>query len=621
VSTYDVVVLGSGIAGGFLARQLRLARPGLSLLVLEAAEKMVDFKVGESTVEVAANYMIRKLNLGTYLYQHQLPKNGLRFFFDSEKKDLPLTEMSEIGSDHMPYHPSFQLERAKLERDLVQMNRDSGVDVQLGAKVTDVTIDPNGPHTVTYEQNGEKHQVKTRWVADASGRRHLVARKLGHKVHKETRLNTAAGWGRYRNVAGLDAVRDPAWRSRVRYTSRHLSTNHMMYDGYWIWFIPLAGDLMSVGLVYDKDRIGASATMGLRSDKPSSAPYPGPRNKDDFETFIKSHRSSRDLMEGAVFEDYQQFAHLAYHTDVFFSADRWGLTGEAGAFTDPFYSPGSDFIATANEFLTSLILTDLDGKKEEMPERVELYNAFYKLKYEATLRLYSKLYPIFGSYEIYRIKYLLDFNNYYNLVVWPFMADKLTDTAWLREEVKLGDFVLRAQSAIADMFVRWGQQLHERGQYFAQNSGQWANGLNGVVQFQEKLGPVLDEAFRKRELDKAYSSVFTAVVERVLDAPGLSTRQRVLSELSLPHVVMLKDMNEGTVEQILKRASVRLTRDLKAEFPDAGIDKVAFEKNGSEGPNVRVLGIPETSPEHASVLARARELWDEPGEPLTQVRM
>jgi flavin-dependent dehydrogenase len=604
VRTYDVVVLGSGIAGGFLARQLRLARPELSILVLEAAEKIDNFKVGESTVEVAANYMIRKLNLGTYLYQHQLPKNGLRFFFDSEKKDLPLTEMSEIGSDHMPYHPSFQLERARLERDVIQMNRDSGIEVLTGAKVTDLAIEQSGPHTVHYDHAGGKHLVQTRWLCDASGRRHLVARKLGQKIHKETRLNTAAAWGRYRNVAGLDAVLDPAWRSRVRYTSRHLSTNHMMYDGYWIWFIPLAGDLMSVGLVYDKDRIG-----------------PGPRNKDDFETFIKAHRSSRDLMEGAVFEDYQAYAHLPYHTDVFFSENRWGLTGEAGAFTDPFYSPGSDFIATANEFLTSLILTDLDGKQEELPERVALYNAFYKLKYEATLRLYSKLYPIFGSYEVYRIKYLLDFNNYYNLVVWPFMADKLTDIRWLREEVKLGDFVLRAQSALADMFAKWGEQLHARGQYFAHNQGNWANGLNGVVQFQEKLGPVMDEDFRKRELDKAYSSVFTAVVERALDAPGLSTRQRVLSELSLPHVVMLKDMNEGTVEQILKRASVRLTRDLKAELPDAGIEKVVLEKNGSEGPSVRVLGIPETAPEHGQALARAREMWDEPGQSLTQVRM
>jgi choline dehydrogenase-like flavoprotein len=60
--TFDIVIIGSGIAGGFLARQLRLACPDLGVLVLEAAEAMEDYKVGESTVEVAANYMVRRLN-------------------------------------------------------------------------------------------------------------------------------------------------------------------------------------------------------------------------------------------------------------------------------------------------------------------------------------------------------------------------------------------------------------------------------------------------------------------------------------------------------------------------------------------------------------------------------
>jgi len=34
------------------------------------------------------------------------------------------------------------------------------------------------------------------------------------------------------------------------------------------------------------------------------------------------------------------------------------LTGEAGAFLDPFYSPGSDYIAMANTFITDLIVRD-----------------------------------------------------------------------------------------------------------------------------------------------------------------------------------------------------------------------------------------------------------------------
>ncbi|XXX74043.1 FAD-dependent monooxygenase [Sorangium sp. So ce134] len=608
--TFDIVIIGSGIAGGLLARQLRLACPDLGVLVLEAAGAMEDYKVGESTVEVAANYMVRRLNLGTYLYQHQLPKNGLRFFFDAPGKDLPLPRMSEIGSDHMPFHPSFQLERARLERDLVAMNRAAGAEVELGAKVVDLAIDGGGRHRVVYEQGGERREVACRWVCDASGRRHVLLRKLGVKVHKETRLNTAAAWGRYRGVAGLDAVTDAAWRSRARYTSRHLSTNHFMYDGYWIWFIPLAGDLegtanadprpalMSVGVVFDKDRIG-------EGNAPAGA-LPGPRTRADFERFLGAHRAVRDLLEGAELEDFQSYAHLPYHADRYFSTDRYAVTGEAGAFTDPFYSPGSDFIATANEFITQMILADVGGDRSGFEERVAAYDAYYRFKYDSTLRLYERMYPVFGCYELYRLKYLLDFNNYYNLVVWPFMADRVTDVGWIREELRFTDLVLRALSTMGEHFASLAADLRARGEYFAQNEGRFANGLNGVAQLQTRLGPSIDERFRREQVDRAYGSVFAALVERRLAERGLSDRARLVSELKLPQVLVFKDITPDRLARLLERIGERLTKELRGEFPDAGVERVDLGPGGE----VSVAGPAAGTEAHAAVLSRARALWD-----------
>ncbi|WP_433928355.1 NAD(P)/FAD-dependent oxidoreductase [Sorangium cellulosum] len=592
----DIVIIGSGIAGGLLARQLRLACPDLGVLVLEAAPAMEDYKVGESTVEVAANYMVRRLNLGTYLYQHQLPKNGLRFFFDSEAKDLPLPRMSEIGSDHMPFHPSFQLERARLERDLVTMNRAAGAEVELGAKVVDVAIDGRGRHRVVYEQGGERREVACRWVCDASGRRHVLFRKLGVKVHKETRLNTAAAWGRYRGVAGLDAVTDAAWRSRARYTARHLSTNHFMYDGYWIWFIPLAGDLMSVGVVFDKDRIGEG----------SGAALPGPRTRADFERFLGAHRAARELLEGAELEDFQSYAHLPYHAEQYFSTDRYAVTGEAGAFTDPFYSPGSDFIATANEFITQMILSDVAGDRAGFEEKVAAYDAYYRFKYDSTLRLYERMYPMFGSFELYRLKYLLDFNNYYNLVVWPFMADRVTDVGWIREELRFTDLVLRALSTMGEHFASLARDLAARGEYFAQNEGRFANGLNGVAQLETRLGPAIDEGFRREQVDRAYGSVFAALVERRLGEQGLSDRARLVSELKLPQVLVFRDITPERLTRLLERIAERMTRELRGEFPDAGVERVELGAGGE----VSVTGPAAGTSTHAAVLSRARALWD-----------
>ena len=86
---FDVAILGGGLAGNLLARQLRRTLPELRIGLFERSAA-TSYKVGEATVEIAANYLIRKLGLSSYLYEHQLPKNGLRYFFDDERRGLPL---------------------------------------------------------------------------------------------------------------------------------------------------------------------------------------------------------------------------------------------------------------------------------------------------------------------------------------------------------------------------------------------------------------------------------------------------------------------------------------------------------------------------------------------------
>ena len=57
MSQYDVVILGGGLAGGCLARQLHLEAPSLRTLVVEKRTHPVPeaaFKVGESSVEIGA---------------------------------------------------------------------------------------------------------------------------------------------------------------------------------------------------------------------------------------------------------------------------------------------------------------------------------------------------------------------------------------------------------------------------------------------------------------------------------------------------------------------------------------------------------------------------------------
>ena len=202
---YDLTVLGGGLAGGLLARQMRLQRPDLRILVLERSQE-TSYKVGEATVELFSNYLVRKLGLSTYLYEHHLPKNGLRFFFDDHGTSAPITEMSELGSYGLPFHPSFQLDRSALERELRDGSAARGAEVVEGAKVTDVDLgEPH--HCVTFEHGGATRRVTTTWVVDATGRAARASSRSTLRV-PERQHRCLASWARLGGVADLDGRRE-----------------------------------------------------------------------------------------------------------------------------------------------------------------------------------------------------------------------------------------------------------------------------------------------------------------------------------------------------------------------------------------------------------------------------
>src|SRR5580765_3449094 len=130
---YDVAILGGGLAGGCLARQLRQEAPALRILVAEKRPHPVPeaaFKVGESSVEIGAHYFQKRLGLEPHLRAEQLEKLGLRYFFThGDNRDV--TQRVELGPPRFPPVPSFQLDRGRLENFLLETN------TELGARVFD----------------------------------------------------------------------------------------------------------------------------------------------------------------------------------------------------------------------------------------------------------------------------------------------------------------------------------------------------------------------------------------------------------------------------------------------------------------------------------------------------
>jgi len=501
----DVAIIGGGLAGNLLARQLRRQVPDVDVAVIEKSDS-TSFKVGESTVELATNYLTRKLGLSTYLYEEHLPKNGLRFFFDTERRDGSLEQLSEIGSVAMPYLPAFQTDRSRLDADLLRMNQADGVDVIRG-RVSELELNEgDAPHIVTVDEDEGRRSLRARWVIDASGRAGVIAKKKQLRLSENHRR--ASVWGRFRNVKDWDTHGSPAWRGRVNHTSRMLSTNHFCYPGLWIWFIPIGRGVVSVGFVIDSDEWDDTW-----------------RTEAGFLAFLRQHRAVAELLDGAELIDIMSFGQLAYRTKSYFSGDRWGLIGEAGSFADPFYSQGTDFIAIANDFVCDLVARD--RAKEDLGERVDLYEQYMQYRVDVAMMLYRDLYSLIGSYELFSVKWDFDVACYYNLWLEPYLRDELLDADYLRAQLRQRPMVVAVLENFAAMFERARQHLKAQGRYYAGNRG----GFKGdfpTMRCAEGLGSDASATRSLRRVTEAYN-LTRARVHDLLDKPGdispLSLRQ------------------------------------------------------------------------------------------------
>lgn len=409
----DVTILGGGLAGLTLAIQLRRQLPALSLRIIERRRHPVPLaahKVGESSVEIGANYFDTVLGLADHLQSRQLRKFGFRFFFSDHRDDLD--QVTEVGASRYLSTPSYQLDRGVFENFLGEHARELGMEFLDGAVVRGFDIGAEGgEHCVRYERDGEQHEVRSRWLIDASGRAGLIKRKLGLQQDNAHQAN--AVWFRIGDRIDVGQwSSDAAWLTRCDPPHRWLSTNHLCGAGYWAWLIPLSSGSHSVGIVCDA-RAHPLETMNTFEKALAWLHRHQPRLARELEG--KQH----------LLQDFCFLRDFSYGCKQVFSGDRWALTGEAGVFLDPFYSPGSDFIGIGNTYITDLIARDLQG--ELINGRAHVYQQLYFSFYESTLALYTDQYAMFGDPEVLPVKVIWDYSYYWGVLCQLFFQRRLTD--------------------------------------------------------------------------------------------------------------------------------------------------------------------------------------------------
>lgn len=409
-SHHDLVIVGGGLAGLSLALQLREAQPELSVAVVERAQHPVPeitHKIGESTVELGSWYLANTLGLRDHLDQSQLRKFGLRFFFGANGRSLE--QADELGVSDTFSTPTWQVDRGRLENEMARRAQAQGVTLIGGARVKRVDID--GTRQVLFEGPEGEGRLQANWVVDAASRTSPLKRQLS--LARPNTHDVNASWFRVAGEVRVDDwSADPHWSERTGERPRWLSTNQLMGAGYWVWIIPLASGATSIGIVadphwHDLDQIRTQTASLDWLQR--------------FEPRLHAALESHDVLDFAFLRNF------SHDCEQLFSPDRWALTGEAGVFLDPLYSPGTDFIAISNSFITDLVSRDRAG--EDIRVRARALETVYRSLYDNTLSIYEGLYGGFGDAHFMALKTTWDYSYYWSLLALLFTQDAMADLA------------------------------------------------------------------------------------------------------------------------------------------------------------------------------------------------
>lgn len=329
-SRYDCVVLGGGPAGSTAATLV--ADAGFSTLLVER-ERMPRDHVGESLMP-ETYWVFQRLGVLEKLDAAGYAKKvGVQFVNNTGRESAPFFFRSH---DDRRSSETWHVDRAHFDKILFDNAAEKGADCRDGVRALDVLMDRDAARGVRLQTTDDDGRSKTfdvaaKVVVDATGQSSLLASRFGLR-RMNPQLKKAAIWQHFRG-----ADRDEAGGG-VKTIIMHTADKQA-----WFWYIPQADDVVSVGVVGDRDYLlkgrGAPAQV--------------------FAEEMAKCRGVEERLAGSKPVDQPAVAkEFSYSTDRA-AGDGWVLAGDAWGFIDPVYSSGVYFALKSAELAADCVVDAL----------------------------------------------------------------------------------------------------------------------------------------------------------------------------------------------------------------------------------------------------------------------
>jgi 2-polyprenyl-6-methoxyphenol hydroxylase-like FAD-dependent oxidoreductase len=442
----DVVILGGGLAGLTLARHLLLETDKRVVMVeryRDDEQSRQRQKYGESTVQLSGWYFGKVLDLTEELLKNHYIKYNLRFYWPVLGGDA--TRFEEYCQSYLTTFSNiatFQLDRNLMEQAVLALNEtDPRFSRILPATGLEIELDPRSEHRVSFDGPQGRQTVAAPWLVDASGRNRVLAKKLG--LARKSPIQHGASFAWVEGLVDIEKLTDRSlreqrmhpWHRSAGHSPLFLATNHFCDEGLWFWVIPLH-DKTSLGLVYDhsvvdfKDVNTGEKLLAWAGERFPCFRHDLPKRK------LLGHYGLRDY---------------AHDCQTAISEERWAMTGEAGRFSDPLYSPGSDLIALHNSFI-------VDAIKHDRRARCRTHEAMARALYDGYVPGYAIGYIPLGDQEAFTLKYVWELTVYFVAYVFPFQNELFTEPSFvgpfLQRFTRLGPWNRGLQELLTG-YTRW----------------------------------------------------------------------------------------------------------------------------------------------------------------------